>query len=392
LITANDGISLWTDSYEHELTDVFAIQEDIAQAIAAELRAPLGLAAGERLISSRTADADSYQDYLRGRALFRTRVLDQAIAALEAAVARDPGFAPAWAMLAQAHRTMLEYSPLSRRPDLPLEQVRQFVQATLDKAEQAARRAIELDPRHDGGYAALAYVEATRGHWKEAEDLFAQAFAIDASNPEALYRYAQVLNHMGRLSESLQTYQELLELEPFVPIYRIGTGHSLLVNGRKQAAIAMLDATSDDSPARFYRNLYRSMAYAAVARYSDAADALLAARGEPQLGLETLEVAARLLRDPVQVEIPASLPALGDLSYVYIYVGAPNRRLDASERLLQAGNASTLQSIWAPAEVVVRRTERFKTLMRQYGLVDYWRERGWPDLCQAVGADDFVCD
>ena len=117
LISANDGISLWTDSYERELTDIFAIQEDIAQAIAAALRAPLGLAAGELLISSRTSDADSYQDYLRARTLVRNRVLGEAIALLEAAVERDPGFAPAWAMLSQAHRTMLEYSPLSRRAD-----------------------------------------------------------------------------------------------------------------------------------------------------------------------------------------------------------------------------------------------------------------------------------
>lgn len=392
LITASDGITLWTDSYEHELTDVFAIQEDIAQAIAAELRAPLGLAAGERLISSRAADADSYQDYLRGRALFRTRALDEAIAALEAAVARDPGFAPAWAMVAQAYRTTLEYSPLSRRPDTPLEDSRAFVQATLEKAEHAARRAIELDPRHDGGYAALAFVEATRGHWKEAEDLFGQAFAIDPNNPEALYRYAQVLSHMGRLGESLQAYQQLLELEPFVPIYRFATGHSLYVNGRNQASIAMLDATSDDSPARFYRNYYRAMSYAAVGRHADSADALLALRGEQQTTPESLEVAARLIRAPVHEETPASLPALGDLSFVYLYVGASERRLDANERQQRIGNAGSLQTIWAPPEAAIRKTERFKTLMREFGLVDYWRERGWPDLCQPAGDDDFVCD
>ena len=55
-------------------------------------------------------------------------------------------------------------------------------------------------------YAALAYVEATRGRWTEAEGLFAQAFAIDANNPEALYRYAQGLSLLGRIGESLRTY------------------------------------------------------------------------------------------------------------------------------------------------------------------------------------------
>jgi hypothetical protein len=47
---------------------------------------------------------------------------------------------------------------------------------------------------------------------------------------------------------------------------------------------------------------------------------------------------------------------------------------------------------WDPLYAPLRKTERFKTLMRDAGLVDYWRERGWPDLCRPVGADDFVCD
>jgi hypothetical protein len=90
--------------------------------------------------------------------------------------------------------------------------------------------------------------------------------------------------------------------------------------------------------------------------------------------------------------MPASLPALGDLSFVYVYVNAPDRRLDTNERQQQIGNAGSLQSVWVPGESAIRKTERFKALMREFGLVDYWRERGWPDLCQPVGAGDFVCD
>ena len=67
LIKADDGIGLWTDNYDRELTDVFAIQEDIATAIAGALRVPLGLQQGERLVSNRTSDVESYQDYLRGQ-------------------------------------------------------------------------------------------------------------------------------------------------------------------------------------------------------------------------------------------------------------------------------------------------------------------------------------
>jgi TolB-like protein len=105
LVKASDGTHLWTESYDRELKDVFAVQEDIAQAIAASLQVPLGLNAGQNLIANRTADTDSYQDYLRARGLLRTRGTSsrEAIAVLEKVVARDPNFAPAWALLAYAY-------------------------------------------------------------------------------------------------------------------------------------------------------------------------------------------------------------------------------------------------------------------------------------------------
>ena len=103
LIKADDGTHLWTENYDRELTDIFAIQEDIAQAIAASLRVPLGLAQGETLVRNRTKDEASYEDYLRAKALVRARAngagQPEAAKLLEQVVARDPDFAPAWALL-----------------------------------------------------------------------------------------------------------------------------------------------------------------------------------------------------------------------------------------------------------------------------------------------------
>ena len=181
LIKADGGIGLWTDNYDRELTDVFVIEEDIAQAIAAALRVPLGLAQGERLVSNRTSDVDSYQDYLRGRALVRGRIVTEAVATLEGVVARDPDYAPAWAMLSQAYRVTLDYNSAPRTA--PVDEARRFIQSNLDKAETSARKAIQLDPKHAGGYAALAYIQTTRGKWTEADDLFHQALALDPKIP-----------------------------------------------------------------------------------------------------------------------------------------------------------------------------------------------------------------
>jgi TolB-like protein len=76
LVQAENGVSIWTDSYDRELTSVFATQEDIAQAIAGALRVPLGLRPGGTLVSNRTSDLESYQQYLRARALWRARSLE----------------------------------------------------------------------------------------------------------------------------------------------------------------------------------------------------------------------------------------------------------------------------------------------------------------------------
>ena len=158
LVRADDGVQLWSENYDRELKDIFATQEDIAQAIAGALRVPLGLQQGGRLVSNRTGDLDSYQQYLRARALYRARSLDEAIAVLEPAVARDRGYAPAWALLAQAYVREPVFGAVLNRASV--EEARKVVtQSFLDKAEMAAREAVRLDPKISEGYAALGVVE-----------------------------------------------------------------------------------------------------------------------------------------------------------------------------------------------------------------------------------------
>ena len=84
----------------------------------------------------------------------------------------------------------------------------------------------------------------------------------------------------------------------------------------------------------------------------------------------------------------------GDLNFVYGHVGAMDRIMEYPEFLLElrALPAATIQMLWHPELSPLRKTERFKAFARKAGLVEYWRARGWPDLCRPMGADDFVCD
>src|SRR5262249_11374943 len=103
LIKADDGSQLWAESYDRDLKGIFVIQEEIAAAIARAMQVPLGLKKGQNLVANRTDDLDAYQQYLEARALYRARSATAAVEKLEMVVARDPNYAPAWALLANVY-------------------------------------------------------------------------------------------------------------------------------------------------------------------------------------------------------------------------------------------------------------------------------------------------
>jgi TolB-like protein/Tfp pilus assembly protein PilF len=392
LVRSNDGVGLWTDSYDRELTDIFAIQEGIAQAIAGALSVPLGLRQGQQLVSSRTGNLDTYQQYLRAKAAERARApVEEQIATLEALVARDPTYAPAWALLARDYGFSAGNNVFALQDSS--EEMRVRLSSGLAKAEMAAREAIRLDPLHSGGYSALGDVENRRGHKLAAEELREKAMALDPGDTENLERHAAMLGGAGHLQDALRIKKQLAVLEPFVPAYNTSYANLLLSLGERQTAIRMLEAIPPDPNIQLGRNVALARGYIAERRYAEAADLLLAAAPAAEGLRSTLETAARILRAP-----PSNASSQGPLPLVlpmaaFAYVGAYDRVMDGYERNLDIGNgfAFTHQT-WAPEFAPLRKTERFKRIMRRAGYVDYWRVKGWPDLCHPVGADDFACE
>ncbi len=377
LIKTDDGTHIWSENYDRELTDVFAIQEDIAQAIAGALRVPLGLQPGSTLITNRTANLDLYEQYLRARALHRARSDAAAIHLLEEIVARDASFGPAWGELAQVYVRDDQW----------------------DKAKGAAQEAIRLDPRNAAAYAALADVDSIFGRWTAGEDAFQQALALDPNEPDVIHRYSVRLAVAGRLKEALSIRQKLHSIEPFVPVYNANTARFMVSVGQTQAAIAILENIPADALVTANnRNLLLARAYAMEGRYTEAANALLEVPPPPQSGFSrrSIEDAARLLRSvPERVGPPETLPALeGQLNFVYAYVGALDRVLEEPERAVRLRDQFRpfMDVLWQPEAAPLRKTERFKKFVRDSGLYDYWRERGWSDACRPLGENDFVCD
>jgi TolB-like protein/DNA-binding SARP family transcriptional activator len=377
LIVADSGAHLWTENYDRELTDVFAIQEDIATAIATSLRVPLGLQQGDTLVRNRTNNPESYDQYLRARALYRARspgAIEGATKILEQVVARDPGYAPAWALLARVYRDG-------------------------SKKEKAAREAIRLDSRNAMGYLMLAGIQTRLGNDAAAEDLEKQALALDPDDTDVLDAVSNGLAIHGRVKEAMRMREKLRTLEPFVPVYNYITASIMLNNGQSQAAISILKElpAGPAGGGEGARGVTLARAYAAEGRYGEAADTLLAIPPQQsQQNRGSIEEAARLLRNaPTKVSMPDALPAWdGELSFVYVYVGAPDRVLDMFERLaaVRGLDPPAARYLWSSELAPVRKTKRFKAFVRAAGHVDYWRARGWSELCRPVGADDFTCE
>ena len=393
LIKAETGDHLWTDSYDRQLSGIFAVQEDVAKAIAAALQVPLGLKEGETLVSNRTSDTQSYEDYLRALALYRARNIKEVIALLEPMVKRDPTYAPAWALLAQAYNFEPVYILDMTRP---VGELRRERDSAYGLAENAARKAIQLDSNYAPGYTALGYAMVGDDHWAEADSAFQKALALDPDDPDTLHLYSISLVEEGRLKQALQMRMTLHKLEPFVPIYNVYTAVVMLLNGDNEGAVTLLEPLPSDGAVGAQRNEYLAFAYATQGRYALAADTILkTAPNLTYISMVDARQAADIIRKaPARIE--AAVPSLvseSELGWVYVFVGAPERFLDMPERLLEAHLTGARVSwlIFDPSLSVVHKSERFKVLMRNEGLIDYWRAHGWSDFCRPTTGDDFEC-
>ena len=357
LVRASDGTRIWSDDYDRQLTDIFVIQADIATAIAGALRTPLGLASGERLVSSRTTNPKSYDQYLRAKALVDARSYTEAINLLEPLTTRDPNYAPAWALLAGAHAGAPNLHPAFWNGEV--EELRRVAAVSLPKAEAAARRAIALDPELPNGSVVLGNVQARRGKLLLAQEFYAKARALDPSNPEVLSSESGLLAGTGFVKEALQMRQRLLALEPFVPIFRATTATAQWLNGQTDAAIKIFKDLPDGPTRSGSTDLARILA--AAGRYGEAADAVSAMSGPFARG--TVEAATRLLRTaPTDAGSTQALPRLGEFEFVYLYVGVPDRALEFYEGNVEAGYSAIIliSWLWHPSYAAVRKTERFR--------------------------------
>jgi len=237
LVDASDNFHVWSESYDRTIEDVFAVQEEIAAAIAEELQVSLGLEEEQSLVEP-IGDLAAYELYLTGRARMRERGdgVQEAVELFEATVARDSSWAPGWAALAQVYSLVPFYQDAETAEDFW-----STWRGSLDSAEAAATRALELDPEIAGAEVALGNVYRDRWEWEPAERHYLRALEIDPDDVEAHQQYAELLVVVGRLDEALRSARRAVALDPTSAIRLNVLGYILSDNGRDEEAILQFE-------------------------------------------------------------------------------------------------------------------------------------------------------
>jgi len=383
----SDGARLGSSEVEGPRAGIFDFEEEIARNIASALRVPAHR--DPALVRSRTSDFEAYLDFLRAKVAARPRGAGPLAAAavfLERVVDREEEFAPAAALLAYDYALTPLFAP-SLRGGMPDEE-RKIVERTIPRSDALARRATALDPKSAEGFVALGYANMVQRRMLAAEDAFKQALVLNPNQADGLHGYSQLLAALGRIKESLAMREHLQEGEPFITNYTADTAEIYWLDGATEKAVAMLQ------PFRPGRTLELALVQAAAARYPEAAAAI---REMPATNYPAgmTEAAAKILESaPARSAEPRQLPRIGNLSFAYMHVGAPERVLEFYEDEIRADYFQPISAtwFWHPTYAAVRRSERFKQVVRDLGLVEYWAARGWPRQCHPMGMGNFSCE
>jgi len=240
LIDAGTGFHLWSETYDRELKDIFAIQDEIARAIGDELKVRV-LGQGDSTAAvSGTTNVEAHDVYLRGLALWRMREEDELFAAIDAferAIKADPGFAAAWGGLAIAYAVLPAYTN-RLAPD-----------ETAARSLDASQRALALDPTQPEPYLAMGNVAGVfSGRRETGAALLRRAIELRPSSATAHQWLGTTLVEMGELDAGIASLRRAAELDPRSLIVASNLASMLSIAGRDEEAIAACTPTLEYAP------------------------------------------------------------------------------------------------------------------------------------------------
>jgi len=323
LLGAHPERHLWAETYELDPRDVLAMQREVARDVARQIRIKLTPQEQVRLTTSRRVNPEAYEAYLLGRAYFNRisagRSWTRAKECFEKAIEKDPGYAPAYAGLAQLYAWLRGAFPKDPR-------------ANRIEAKEWAEKALELDDTLAEAHVALARVAWLEWDWTGAEREYRRAIELSPSYPLARVWYAQYLYTMQRAAEAVVQVERAMQLDPGSPFVNTWAGAVYFFAGRVEQAMASWRRALELDPSYPDARLLLARAYVTLAM--------------PQQAIAELQKALTFDRDPF---------VLGALAHAYARAGRREEALNLvgelarKEELMEAEGRSIprIPFVWA---------------------------------------------
>ena len=396
LIQTEDGFHLWSETYDGELSDVFALQERIARAITDQLKVILQGNQQQQLVNAGTSNVEAYALFLQATAIYNRRDyehMDAAIAALEQALTLDPHFERAQARLAAIY---VVYDNKSK----PWTEL-----AVL--AERNARKAIELDASLAEPYAVLGRVYFESRRFADAHAAFKHALELEPQDVTANFWWAMELIITGYTRAGDAQLDRALALDPAQPNAQLWRALEYSFAGNQDAAQRAAQRAAD-----------LGLSFAAYAQAEVAH-----AQGDNAKAI--VYMAQRWTLNVLACGVPA--PDAGDIVHAGMYGGAaevrvktlaiveqcvasqpdptpfwttsallrldqPSRALTVAQIRLTDNEDFLFQMLWSPYGNAARRLPEFAEFARKTGLAQVWDKYGAPDVCHRIAPHDYTCE
>jgi TolB-like protein/DNA-binding winged helix-turn-helix (wHTH) protein/Flp pilus assembly protein TadD len=241
LIKADDGFQLWSETYDRDISHIFAAQDEIARAVSGALQ--LRLLTGNNAAppgGSPTTNSQAYEAYLQGQYFIARgqdkEDLEKALSYADRAIKLDVGYAPAWAQRAQVLQTLASVALIENTDGFR-------------RARESAEKAIALDPNLATGYMALGLVQINHDwDWEGADESLKKAGMLEPGSATVLGNRAYLARNLGQLEKAIELRRAAIALDPLRANFHLALGYELFLLGRFDEAKAALQRAQELNP------------------------------------------------------------------------------------------------------------------------------------------------
>jgi TolB-like protein len=391
LVRTSDGVQQWSNQYDGNLADVFKLQDACARDVASELDITLSDAGARRLVDKATDNPQAYAKFIEAQELVTKRVgdsLPRAIALLDEATGLDPHFARAWSTLAVAYAVLPQYSNADW-------------QTNWLASDQAAQRALALNPDDADAYAALSYNQFSQRHYSAMVEPMQRAVELAPEDSAVNYWAANELAAMGRTRDAETRIDAALPNDPANPLLLFYKSMVRWREGDQAGTLAFIrrSGTADSPFSELGLGFYDAAhgdKEGAKQKFARAAGDMGTKISNPDLQAIYLGTFGTAEQRQVALKIVSAHPGDQWAPTLLLQLGEPGRSFDLYEHGHSGLSDAYLNWLWQPEpwSRKARQDVAFQGFAKRLGMVDYWKRNGWPDLCKpapSAGENAFTC-